>query len=337
MTLLGLLLGVVGTDVSSGTIRFSFGLVELQDGVELVALALGFFGVAEFLRSINHTAVVNTDHVKIRMRDMLPNRAEVRTAIPPILRGTFTGILCAVIPGTGPTIASFMSYSLEKKVSRNPEQFGSGAIEGVAAPEASTHSAVQADFIPTMSLGIPGDAVMALLLGALMIQGITPGPLLVVEHPDIFWGLIASFWVGNLMLVILNVPLIGLWVKVLRVPHRVMFPAALFFIYIGVFATRTAMFDVITVVLFGIAGFGLLKLGFEPAPVLLGFVLGPRLEENFRRAMLIGDGDLGVFVRSPLSAGILVVCGLLLTTQLVMRNRRSAARTGKSMYLGAPH
>jgi putative tricarboxylic transport membrane protein len=325
MTLVGLLLGIVGTDVSSGVTRFDFGRIELQDGVELVALALGLFGVAEFLKSINHRPAGHAPVIQVRMRDMLPSRSEVRTAAFPIMRGTLIGALCSLMPGTGPTIASFVSYSVEKRISRTPGRFGHGAIEGVAAPEASTHSAVQADFIPTMSLGIPGDAVMALLLGALMIQGITPGPLLVVEHPDIFWGLIASFWTGNLMLVFLNVPLIGLWVKLLRVPHRYLFPAALFFTYIGVFASRTMMFDVGTVMAFGVAGYGLFRLGFEPAPILLGFVLGPRLEENFRRAMLLADGDLATFVQSPLSATVLGLCALMIAAQIVLRVRRVRA------------
>ena len=244
----------------------------------------------------------------------------------PILRGTLVGSFCSLIPGTGPTIASFVAYALEKKISKTPEKFGHGAIAGVAAPETSTHSSVQGDFIPTMSLGIPGDAAMALLLGALIIHGITPGPQLITEHPDIFWGLIASFWIGNIMLVILNVPLIGLWVKMLMVPYKYLFPSALFFICIGVFADNNALFDVIITLFFGVFGYVLLILKFEPAPILLGFVLGPRLEENFRRALMISRGDLGTFVERPISAVFLALCVILVGAQLYVRMRASSKR-----------
>jgi TctA family transporter len=326
MTLLGLLLGIVGTDVNTGLERFMFGQVELSDGVELVALSLGLFGIAEFLRSVNNTAPVDTTHTRLRMRDMWPSRGEMREAAFPILRGTLVGSLCALIPGTGPTIASFVAYATEKKLSRTPEKFGHGAIAGVASPEASTHSAVQGDFIPTMSLGIPGDAVMALLLGALIIHGITPGPRLIVEHPDIFWGLIASFWIGNLMLVVLNVPMIGLWVRLLTVPYRFLYPSALFFICIGVFAARNQLFDVAMTLGLGIFGYVLVRLRFEPAPILLGFILGPRLEENFRRAVLISRGSLEIFVQRPISAVFLSLCVALILAQVVARLRSASAR-----------
>jgi putative tricarboxylic transport membrane protein len=274
MTVFGLLLSTVGTDLDSGAERMTFGMVDLSDGVELVSLSLGFFGIAEFIRSVNNTAPLNLAYAKVKMSDMRPSRAEMKKAAFPILRGTIIGSLCSCIPGTGPTIASFVAYAAEKKVSRNPEKFGHGAIEGVAAPEASTHSSVQGDFIPTLSLGIPGDAVMALLMGALMIQGIAPGPQLISQHPDIFWGLIASFWVGNLILLVLNVPMIGVWVKLLSVPYKYLYPSAILFICVGVFAARHSMFDVGTTLFFGLVGYVLLKLKFEPAPILLGFVLG---------------------------------------------------------------
>jgi putative tricarboxylic transport membrane protein len=227
MTVLGLLLGIVGSDLETGLPRFTFGMTELTDGLGIAALALGLFGIAEFLNSINQTVTIDTRNSKVRMRDMVPTRDDLRRSFPAMLRGTLVGSLCALIPGTGPTIASFVAYATEKKVSKTPERFGHGAIEGVACPEASTHSSVQGDFIPTMSLGIPGDAVMALLLGALMIQGIIPGPQLIKEHPDIFWGLVASFWIGNILLVILNVPMIGIWVRLLTVPYRYLYPCAL--------------------------------------------------------------------------------------------------------------
>jgi putative tricarboxylic transport membrane protein len=316
MTILGLLLGLVGQDINTGVERFTFGLLDLDDGVELVALSLGLFGIAEFLRSVNNTAPINTAYAKLRVSDMRPSKADMKQAAFPILRGTLIGSLCSLVPGTGPTIASFVAYATEKKIAKNPERFGHGAIEGVASPEASTHSAVQGDFIPTMSLGIPGDAAMALLLGALIIHGIQPGPRLIVEHPDIFWGLIASFWLGNIMLIVLNVPMIGIWVKMLMVPYRYLYPTALFFVCIGVFAAKNTLFDVIMTVFFGIFGYLLLKLRFEPAPILLGFVLGPRLEENFRRALLISRGDLATFVDRPLSAFFLGVCVLLIAMQI---------------------
>jgi putative tricarboxylic transport membrane protein len=322
MTLLGILLSLIGTDVNTGNERFTFGIIDLADGVELVAVSLGLFGIAEFLKSANNVAPINTAYTKLGFRDMRPSRADIKKAAFPILRGTLIGSLCSLIPGTGPTIASFVAYAAEKKVSRTPERFGHGAIEGVASPEASTHSAVQGDFIPTMSLGIPGDAVMALLMGALMIQGITPGPRLIVEHPDIFWGLIASFWVGNIILVFLNVPMIGIWVKLLTAPYRYLYPTALFFVCIGVYAARNDMFDVGSTLVCGVFGYLLIQLKFEPAPILLGFVLGPRLEENFRRAVLISRGSLQIFIDRPISATFLALCVVLILAQVYARIRK---------------
>ena len=258
---------------------------------------------------------------------MRPSRAELRQAFPAMLRGTLAGSLCALIPGTGPTIASFVAYAAEKRLSRTPERFGHGAIEGVAAPEAATHSSVQGDFIPTMSLGIPGDAVMALILGALIIQGITPGPTLIREHPDIFWGLIASFWIGNILLVVLNVPLIGLWVRLLAIPYRYLYPSALFFICVGVFSASNDLFHVGETLVLGLFGFVLLALGFHPAPVLLGFVLGPRFEENLRRALLISRGDMAVFVERPISAVFLSLAVVLIGTQVFFYVRRQRGQT----------
>ena len=300
-------------------------MIDLSDGVALVALSLGLFGIAEFLKSVNNTAPVNMAYANVRMKDMRPSKAEMKEAAFPILRGTIIGSLCSCIPGTGPTIASFVAYAAEKKISKHPEKFGHGAIAGVAAPETSTHSSVQGDFIPTMSLGIPGDAVMALLLGALIIHGITPGPRLIIEHPDIFWGLIASFWVGNLILIILNVPLIGLWVKMLMVPYKFLFPSALFFICIGVFADKNSLYDVGVTLFFGIFGYLLLMLKFEPAPILLGFVLGPRFEENFRRALIISRGDMNTFVDRWISATFLSFCVILVGGQLFVRLRKKWA------------
>jgi putative tricarboxylic transport membrane protein len=320
MTVLGLFLGSIGTDLETGSERYTFGVTELDDGIELIALALGLFAIAEFMNSVNQI-VVDAKYTKVRLRDMWPSRSDFKQAFFPMWRGTIIGSLCSLIPGTGPTIASFVAYATEKKISRHPEKFGTGLIEGVVCPEASTHSSVQGDFIPTMSLGIPGDAVMALLLGALMIQGIVPGPQLITQHPDIFWGLVASFWIGNIILVILNVPLIGIWVKILAIPYRYLYPSALFFVCIGVYAANNDMFQVGEVVAIGLFGYLLLRLGYHPAPILLGFVLGPRFEENFRRAMLISRGDFAVFVERPISAVFVGLCVILIGAQIIVRLR----------------
>jgi TctA family transporter len=321
MTVFGLLCGVVGTDVTSGTIRYSFGFTDLSDGVELGALCMGLFGIADFLMTVNRTQVTMGE-AKVRMRDMRPSRAELRQSFLPMLRGTLVGTFFGAMPGTGPTISTFVAYALERKISKTPHRFGKGALEGVASPEAASHSKVQIDFIPTMSLGIPGDAVMALLLGALILKGVQPGPQLITEHPDIFWGLIASFWVGNVLLMIFNVPMIGVWVKLLQVPYRFLYPAAILFICIGVYSTRNSMFDVGEVAVFGVIGAIFMALEFPVSPIVLGFVLGPLLEENFRRALLLSHGDLVVFVERPISAWFMAACATLVLVQVV-----SAARS----------
>ena len=324
MTILGLLCGVAGTDTISGTMRFTFGFNELADGFELGCLTMGLFGIADFLVGVNRTTTTPGD-AKVRMRDMRPSRAELRQAFWPMLRGTTVGTLFGALPGTSPTIATFMAYAVERKWTRTPARFGKGAIEGVAAPEAASHSKTQVDFIPTMSLGIPGDAVMALILGALIIKGVQPGPQLISEHPDIFWGLVASFWIGNALLVILNVPLIGVWVRMLQVPYRFLFPSAVFFIAVGVYSARNSLFDVGLVAVIGVVGAVLLALDFPLSPILLGFVLGPMLEENFRRAMLLSHGELGVFLTRPIAAGFIGACALLLLVQVVAFARRARA------------
>ncbi|MDE2093750.1 MAG: tripartite tricarboxylate transporter permease [Burkholderiales bacterium] len=321
MTIFGLLCGVVGTDVISGATRYTFNLPELADGVELGALTMGLFGIADFLVSVNRTTVKPSD-AKVSMKDMRPTRAEMKQAFWPMVRGTMVGTLFGAMPGTGPTITTFIAYAVERKIAKDPSRFGKGAIEGVAAPEASAHSKTQVDFIPTLTLGIPGDAVMALILGALIIKGIQPGPQLITEHPDIFWGLVASFWIGNVLLVILNVPMIGVWVKMLQVPYRYLYPAALFFICVGVYSTKNSLFDVGEVAVFGVLGAIFLSLDFPVSPVVLGYVLGPMLEENFRRAMLLSRGDLSVFVTRPVSAGFIGACALLIVVQLVAYVRR---------------
>jgi len=336
MTALGLALGLVGTDVESGAERLTFGMAHLYDGIGLAALALGLFGIAEFMNSINQLTPVSMRYSKVRLRDMRPTKAELRRALPAVFRGTIIGSLCSLIPGTGPTIASFVAYAAEKKVSKTPELFGTGLVEGVVAPETATHSSIQGDFIPTLTLGIPGDSVMALLLGALMIQGIVPGPQLISEHPDVFWGLVASFWIGNILLVLLNVPLIGIWVKVLRIPFSYLYPSALLFVCVGIYATNNDMFQVAEAIAFGVFGYVLLRFEFHPAQILLGFVLGPRFEENFRRAMLMSDGDLSVFVRHPMSAIFLALCVVLILTQLYVRLRGLPRNKTGGFYTASP-
>ena len=316
VTLFGLLIGVAGTDVNTGTMRLTFGMLGLEDGVDLVALAMGLFGIGEFLLHVNRMKTVGSG-LKMRFRDMRPTKDELKRSFFPMLRGTAVGTFFGALPGTGPTITTFVAYALEGKVSKHPEKFGHGAIEGVASPEAASHSKTQVDFIPTMTLGIPGDEVMALMLGALLIQGIQPGPQLIISHPDIFWGLIASFWVGNLLLVLLNVPLISVWVKLLQVPYRYLFPSALFFIAVGCYSTNNSLFEVGEVLVFGVVGAVLIYLDFSVATALLGYVLGPMIEENFRRALLLSRGDILVFVERPISAWFIGASALMIFLQIV--------------------
>ncbi|VGO10895.1 Tricarboxylate transport membrane protein TctA [plant metagenome] len=323
MVFLGLLLGVVGTDVNSGVMRFTFGIIELSDGIQLVALAMGLFGLADFFANVNRIGKATVIDKKVKM-SVRPEPGDIRKSAAPIVRGSAIGAVLGILPGTGATIASFMSYAVEKRVSKTPRRFGNGAIEGLAGPESANNSAAQTSFIPTMSLGIPGDSVMALMLGALIIHGIQPGPQLITEHADIFWGLIASFWIGNVLLVVMNLPLIGMWAKLLKVPYKYLFPSALFFVCVGVYSTYNNLFDVMMVLLLGLVGYLFLKLRFSPAPLLLGFVLGPMVEENFRRALLLSRGDMAIFIDRPISAGfiytiIALVVWLVFST---VRNRR---------------
>ncbi|MBP0445378.1 tripartite tricarboxylate transporter permease [Roseomonas sp. SSH11] len=313
MVIVGLLIGAVGTDVQTGQQRFTLGIPELSDGINLVAVATGLFGIADVLANVNRSqGSILTKGKNLALRAMFPTRAEFRFMTKPILRGTGIGAILGILPGTGGTIASFMSYAFEKKISRTPSRFGKGAIEGIAAPEASNNAAAQTAFIPTLTLGVPGDAVMALMLGALIIFGIQPGPRFPAEHPDIFWSLIASFWIGNLLLVLMNIPLIGLWARILLVPYRIMYPAILFFICIGVYSINNSLFDVGLAMAFGLLGYGMNILGFEPAPLLLGYVLGPLMEEHLRRAMLLSRGDPSVFIERPISATLLALCVALI-------------------------
>jgi len=255
---------------------------------------------------------------------MLPTRDDVRRCGLPTVRGTLIGSAVGILPGSGPSIATFMSYAVEKRISKEPERFGRGAVEGVASPEASNNAAVQAAFIPTLSLGLPGDAVMAILLGAMLMHGIVPGPQFIGQNPEMFWGLIVSFWIGNVLLLILNLPLIGIWVRLLSIPYRILYPAMLFFICVGVYSVKNSMFDVYVAIVFGVVGYFMLLLRYPAAPLLLGFILGPLIEEHFRRAMLIGRGDFTVFVQSTISAVFLGVAALLLTASAVRVYRMRA-------------
>ncbi|WP_029463354.1 tripartite tricarboxylate transporter permease [Serpentinimonas barnesii] len=325
MVVFGLLLGTVGTDVNSGVPRFDFDIPELMDAISLVALAMAIFGVAELIASINFKRD-GTVKSKITLRSMTPTGQDMKQSIMPMLRGTGIGSFLGALPGTGPTIASFMSYAVEKRIAKDPSRFGKGAIEGVTAPEASNNAAAQTAFVPTLSLGIPGDAVMALMLGALIIHGIQPGPMLMTAQPELFWGLIVSFAIGNIMLVILNLPLVGIWVSILRIPYHVLYPAILVFICLGVYSVNNNVFDIYMTAGLGVMGYLMLKLRFEAAPLLLGFVLGPMMEENLRRALLLSRGDPSTFIERPISAVVLALCGALLLWTLYAAFKRGMKR-----------
>ncbi len=322
MVVLGLLLGSVGSDLETGSSRFTFNLPELYDGIGLVIVAMGLFGLSEVIASIRAIEGARLDPKAITFRSMVPTRDDVMRSRFPTLRGTLVGSFFGALPGTGGVIASFMAYALEKKVAKEPHRFGHGAIEGVIAPEAANNAADQTSFIPTLTLGIPGNVVMALMIGALTIHGIVPGPQFMIQHPDMFWGLIMSFWIGNVLLVILNIPMIGLWIRVLAIPYHLMYPAILMFICIGVYSVNNSHFDVVLVMLFGALGYGMRLLELPHAPLILGFVLGPLMEENLRRALLIGRGDFMVFVERPISATIMAMTLALLVWAVYDANRK---------------
>jgi putative tricarboxylic transport membrane protein len=311
MVVLGLLLGIVGTDLNTGTYRFVFNIPQLADGISLVAIAMGLFGVSEVIANAGRNAPV-ASAAPVYWRSMIPTREDMRRSWGAMLRGTAIGAGFGTLPGTGASIASFVSYAVEKRIARDPSRFGKGAIEGVTSPEAANNSAVQTAFIPTLTLGLPGDAVMALMLGALIIHGIIPGPGLIEEHPSLFWGLVVSFLIGNVMLVILNLPLIGLWIGILRIPYRILYPAILVFVCMGVYSVNNSIFDIFLVLFFGFVGYGMRLLRFEPAPLILGFILGPLMEEYLRRALAVSRGDMMVFIERPVSAGFLAAAAVLL-------------------------
>ncbi len=312
MILVGLLLGIVGTDVNSGIARYSFGISELSDGIGFVSVAMGMFGFAEIVSNLEQKAADRTGSKISEVKSLMPTVEDIKMSIGPIIRGTALGVIFGILPGSHTVIASFSSYTLEKKLAKDPSRFGKGAIEGVAGPESANNAAAQTCFIPLLTLGIPTGAVMALMVGAMTIQGIAPGPQVMTQKPDLFWGMIASMWIGNGMLVILNLPLISLWVLFLKIPYRILFPGICLFCSIGAYSLNNSAMEVYLAAGFGIFGYFASKWGCEPAPLLLGFVLGPLMEENLRRAMLISRGDPSVFVTRPISCGMLLVALALL-------------------------
>ncbi len=325
MVCFGILLGLVGTDVNSGVIRFAFGLPELTDGLGFVALAMAFFGITDVVLNLERKD--KQEVFTARIGRVLPTREDLRTCFWSIIRGTGLGSILGILPGGGALLASFAAYMVEKRVARPPRSFGQGDIRGVAAPESANNAGAQSSFVPMLTLGIPSNPTMALMIGALMIQGIAPGPQVMTERPELFWGLIASMWVGNLMLLVLNLPLVGLWIRLLAVPYRLLFPAIFVFCCIGVYAVDNKIFDIYQIAVLSAVGYVLLKLDCEPAPMVLGFILGPMMEENLRRTMMISFGDPAVFVTRPISAAFLIASLVLLVALALpgLRARRDEA------------
>jgi len=319
MVFLGLLLGLVGTDVNSGVARFSFGFPELTDGIGFIVIAMGVFGYGEIISNLGQPEHERSETFKAKFSDLMPTKQDFKDMTPAVLRGTFFGAALGILPGGGALLASFASYALEKKIKMRPGEvpFGEGNIRGVAAPESANNAAAQTSFIPMLTLGIPSNAVMALMVGAMTIHNIQPGPQVMTSNPELFWGLIASMWIGNAMLIILNLPLIGVWVKLLSVTYRYLFPAIVLFCAIGVYSTNNNVWDIWMVGIFGVIGYIFVKLAVEPAPLMLAFILGPMMEENLRRALLLSRGDWSTFVTRPLSAGLLAAAVLMLVIVLL--------------------
>jgi TctA family transporter len=329
MVIAGLLFGIIGTDVNSGVLRYTFDIPELSDGIGFVIVAMGMFGTAEIISNLELKD--KREIFTSKVLHLYPSKEDLKRAWAPVVRGTILGSALGILPGGGALLSSFGAYTMEKKISKHPEQFGKGAIEGVAGPESANNAGAQTSFIPMLTLGIPGNAVMALMIGALMIQGIAPGPQVMNEKPELFWGLIASMWIGNLMLVVLNLPLIGMWVKLLTVPYRYLYPSILVFMSIGVFSLSNNAFDVLIMAIFGAYGYFCTKLECEPAPMILGFILGPLMEENLRRAMLLSRGDPLVFFQKPISLGFMIASVILLTVVALpaIRAKRDEAFAGE--------
>ncbi len=310
MILVGILIGSIGTDASSGTQRFTWGVLELYEGLDITPIAVGIFGIAEVIRNLaTHSLGVGAQVEKVT--SLMPTRAEMRDAFPAMLRGSAIGSVLGVLPGGGALLSSFASYTVEKKLARKPDEFGHGAIQGVAGPETANNAGAQTSFIPMLTLGIPSNAIMAILIGALMIQGVVPGPQVMTERPGLVWGLIMSMWIGNIMLVIINLPLVGLWVSLLRVPYRILFPCIVLFSAIGVYSINNSTFDLYAAAFLGLLGYVFVKLDCEPTPLILGLILGPAMEENFGRAMQLSRGDPSTFFTHPISLGFLIASALM--------------------------
>ena len=323
MILAGLLMSMVGSDIETGAGRMTFDWPELSDGIGFANVAMGVFGFAEIIRNLE-VSKESRDIVQSKIKGLMPTKKDLKDSSGAIARGTLIGSILGILPGGGAVVASFAAYTVEKRISKHPERFGKGAIEGVAAPEAANNAAAQTSFIPLLTLGIPPNAVMALMVGAMTIHGIVPGPQVMTKQPELFWGMIASMWLGNLMLVVINLPLVGVWVSLLRVPYRLLFPSIVVFCCIGIYSINNSATDVLIAAAFGLFGYWLSKHEFEPAPLVLAFVLGPLMEENLRRAMLIARGDPSVFVTRPISAGLLFVAAAMLTLAMLplIRKRR---------------
>ncbi|HRK18323.1 MAG TPA: tripartite tricarboxylate transporter permease [Hyphomicrobiaceae bacterium] len=321
MILVGVLLSTVGTDLETGDERLTFGWTDISDGLEFAAIAMGIFGFAEIVKNLENPEA--RDVVKMKMGRLLPSKEQFAKAFKPILRGTFLGSALGILPGNGAVLGPFASYSLEKKLSSDPSQFGKGAVEGVAGPESANNAGAQTAFIPLLTLGIPPNAVMALMVGAMQIHGIVPGPQIISKQPELFWGMIASMWIGNLMLLVINLPLIGLWVRLLKVPYRLMFPSIILFCCIGIYSVNNNPFEVMLAAGFGLFGYALLKFGFEPAPLILGYVLGRLMEEKLRQALVISRGSFWTFLERPLSGGILLVALVLAIIALLPSIQKS--------------
>jgi len=325
MVVVGLILGLIGTDVNSGAARYTFDLPPLADGINFVIVAMGMFGLGEIVKNLEHEATRSMTIKKVE--GLFPTRADLRRIVAPVLRGTGLGAVLGILPGGGAMLSSFASYSIEKKVSPNRAQFGHGAIEGVAAPEAANNAGAQTSFIPMLTLGIPSNPVMALMIGAMIIQGIQPGPGVITEQPALFWGIIASMWIGNFFLIVLNLPMIGLWVRMIMVPYHMLYPAILLFCAIGVFSLNNSDFDIYLMAIFGLFGYVCAKLECEPAPLMLGFIIGPMMEEYLRRALLLSRSDPMVFVSSPISATMLSMSLIALAMVMLpaLRKKREEA------------
>jgi TctA family transporter len=325
MIVVGLVLGLVGTDVNSGVSRYTLGFPQLADGIGFVVIAMGMFGLAEIVSNLEHEGTRGS--AIARVKGLLPSREDWAKILGPISRGTVLGSALGILPGGGAILASFASYSLEKKLSKTPDRFGQGAIEGVAGPEAANNAGAQTSFIPMLTLGIPANPVMALMIGALMIQGIQPGPTIITEQATLFWGVVVSMWIGNVFLLVLNLPLIGLWARMVSVPYHLLHPPIMVFCAIGVFSISNTTFDVYLMALFGLLGYVFIKLGCEPTPLLLAFILGPPMEEYLRRAMVLSEGRAEVLLREPLSAFLLSIAVLLLVSVLLPAVRKKRSET----------